>query len=180
MMVAKKVEKQSVSPIDVVWDGWYSNVKVLNSIQQDFETRSLEAVKRQREMLEVVKEQMEKMEQEAEGITKEWKDNLLKQMDQMMPIPSDQFQLWIDKLEEVGVKMQSMSMTPYKQMMETVLQAQTQVESTYTEIVSQQKKHRDEFLRALEEVTEQQKKAQEAFFNTFQSYQSIFTKMVQA
>lgn len=179
-MVAKKAEKQTVNSFDVVWDGWFTNLKVLTSLQNDMEERSLEAVKRQKEMLEVVKEQMEKFEQEAEGMTKEWKETTLKQLEQMMPFQNGQFQLWLDKLEEVGGKLQTMTTNPYKQLMEVCIQSQTQFESSYTEVLNQQKKHRDEFLKALEEVTEQQKKAQEAFLNTFQSYQSVVTKMVQS
>lgn len=178
-MVARKAEKQSVNSFDVIWDGWFSSIKSFYMVQNDLETRSLESVKRQKEMLEVTKEQLEKLEQEAKELSKEWKENVQQQFQQVLPYQNEQVQQWMNKLEEVRTTMQDLTMSPYKNMMDMLIQNQNQMECVFTEMMNHQKKNRDELLKTLEGVTEQQKKAQEAFFSTFQSYQTLSANMFQ-
>ncbi|WP_243290734.1 hypothetical protein [Bacillus sp. FJAT-47783] len=180
-MVAKKTvnQNQNVSPIDVFWDGWFSSIKSFYTAQNDFEARSLDSVKRQKEMLEKTKEQLEKLEQETQGLSKELTESVQQQVQQVLPYQSEQVQQWMNKVEEIGANVQNLALSPYKNMMDMLVQNQNQIECAFTEMINHQKKSRDEFLKTLEGVTEQQKKAQEAFLSSMQSYQTLASNWFQ-
>lgn len=169
--------KQSFTEVDLLWDGWLNSFKTLQTYQNDLEAKSIQAFEKQKELINTTRETLVGMENETNKLTGEWKENLQKTVktvnkEQAGPIVSN----WMNQVEEFNDKVQALSWTPSKVMLDLFSQSQDQLESNVKLALEQQQTGRSEALKAIGELTEQMKEThkgilENSLFSTFTNKQ---------
>lgn len=163
-MTNKNEEKQAVqsnqtlTEVDSLWDGWFNSFKTLQTYQSDLEKKSIQAFENQKDLINKTRETLVGMENETNKLTGEWKENLKKTVpvadtEKANPIVSN----WMNQVEEFNDKVQTLSWTPSKVMLDLFSQSQVQLESNMKLALDQQQNNRHDALKAISDLTEQMK-----------------------
>ena len=149
---------QTLTEVDSLWDGWFNSFKTLQTFQSDLEKKSIQAFENQKDLINKTRETLVGMENETNKLTGEWKENLKKTVpvadtEKANPIVSN----WMDQVEEFNDKVQTLSWTPSKVMLDLFSQSQVQLESNMKLALDQQQNNRHDALKAISDLTEQMK-----------------------
>lgn len=161
-----KDENLAFKEVDSLWDGWLNSFKTLQTNQNDLEQKSLQAFEKQKELLDKTRETLVGMEDETTKITGQWKENLKKtvkldEAENAAPIVSN----WVNQVEEFNDRVQTLSWTPSKVMLDIFSQSQNQLESNVKMALDQQQTNRNDALTAISELTEQMKQTHKSLLD---------------
>lgn len=166
-------ENSAFEEVDSLWDGWLKSFKTLQTYQNDLEKKSLQAFEKQKELIDKTRETLVGMENETTKITGQWKENLKKtvkldEAENAAPIVAN----WVNQVEEFNDKVQTLSWSPSKVMLDIFSQSQNQLESNVKMALDQQQTNRNDALNAISQLTEQMKQTHKSlldnnFVNSF-------------
>lgn len=172
MMTKKSVEQKELQPktvlseVDSLWDGWLNSFKTLQTYQSDLEEKSIQAFEKQKELIDKTRETLVGMENETTKLTGQWKENLKKTVkmedtEKAAPIVSN----WVNQVEEFNDKVQTLSWTPSKVMLDIFSQSQNQLETNVKMALNQQQTNRNDAIKVISEMTEQMKQTHKSLLD---------------
>ncbi|WP_332631863.1 hypothetical protein [Halalkalibacter flavus] len=163
-MVAKKETNNSNSGF--VKD-WWSQFNFI----EEFEARTLQAFDSQKEWIEGTKEQLNQFEENSKKMTTEWKtstQSLLENYNSAFGVQN--YQEWLNKLEDISHKSQSIATLPSKASLELLSKSNEQLQDAFANAIAQNQKMREKSTNAFEGVFEQWKQTQPQMFKFFDFY----------
>ena len=161
-MTKKRTEvQQSLNAADSLWDGWLNSFKTLRGFQTEIDEKSLQAIDKQKEILNSTREIVSKIEDESNKKTAELKASL---QNTMKTIERDQVgstvSNWMNQIEVISNSVQALSWPPSEVVFDIFSDYQDQWESSFKEALGQQQQARFEVLKTMENLTEQMKQTQ--------------------
>jgi anion-transporting ArsA/GET3 family ATPase len=165
-MAVKKTDGVNGHFVDVFWDSWLNGVKSLCQLHQEWEKIALQVFAYQKEFVQKMKEQFEKIERETNEYAKEFK-NVLQQNGKSVPGTEaflKNLDEWTTRWEEIGAKLQKISVTPVKAGFDWLAKSQSQTEVALKSVLDQQQKQREELQKLVESFAEQMRTAQKTLF----------------
>ncbi|KHF40543.1 hypothetical protein [Halalkalibacter okhensis] len=163
-MVAKKETNNSNSGF--VKD-WWSQFNYI----EEFETRTLQAFDSQREWIEGTKEQINQFEENSKKMTTEWKTSTQSLLENYnKALGGQNYQDWLNKLEEIGHKSQAIATLPSKASLELLSKSTDQLQETFANTIAQNQKMREKTTNAFEGLFDQWQQTQPQMFKFFDYY----------
>lgn len=161
-----KVQETPVAKqVDVMWDGWLSNLKSLQSFQEDVQQKALQAFSYQKEMLDLSVKTLSTLEEESKKATKDWNEKVQNSIKQSNLNQSEQVSQWLNNIQDITERAQLLSWNPSHAMLDLFIESQKQVEATMKKALDSQKKNQTENFKKIEELTEQMKAAHKGILN---------------
>ncbi|WP_203361483.1 hypothetical protein [Bacillus sp. REN10] len=166
-MVNKKEANKSIDVIDVFWDGWFNSFKTFYSSQDGLEQRTLQVFERQKDWINSSRAQISKLEENSKKLSSEWKANMQPAWGQQ-EVGNKSLSEWVDQLEEISQKTQSLALSPGKASIEMLSKSQAHLEETYKNALEAQQQNREEVLKACEDLINQLKQTQKGMLQSFE------------
>lgn len=168
-MAAIKKEEKFINVIDVFWDGWFNSFKTFQTFQNGVEQKSLEVFESQKEWMQTIQDQLTKIEDESKKLADEWKTNLQDIVkNTQINFGTQNITEWIDRLEELGIKAESLAFSPSKTTFDLLSKSHSQLESALRKAIDQQQKNRAEVVNAIGDYVDELKQTQNGVFKSFE------------
>ncbi len=68
--------EQVAKSVDFLWDGWLNSLKSFQQLQDDVESKTLQAFNYQKELLDSTVSALQSIENESKKTSKEWQEKL--------------------------------------------------------------------------------------------------------
>lgn len=160
----QSAKQQTTNIVDIMWGNWEKGLQKMYETQIEFTNASLEAMKKQQDMLlsmtktaDKVEEDMKKSLQEITKLTKENLKSVTTEETATM------FESWNDKMTEIFDRLQQLSLSPSKSMVATMKQSQAKVYESAEKAIKDQQKMQTETREMIEKFMSQVKTSQNDF-----------------
>jgi 23S rRNA pseudoU1915 N3-methylase RlmH len=157
-MTAIKEDSKSINVMDVIFNGWVSQLKAFEEMEQ----KSIQVIKSQKEWIEGTRDQFIQIEEDSKKLTSDWKANVVELLEKnQKEFGTQNVAELLNKLEDIGHKSQAIAFIPGKASFDILLNSRDQFEKSFLDALEQQKKSREDLTKAYEEVIEQLKQSQD-------------------
>ncbi|WP_010300407.1 hypothetical protein [Kurthia senegalensis] len=157
--------------VDLIWDNWLNSVKTINTVQEDIEKRTIEALNAQKTTFNTALNTFKAAEVKTNEALQQWQNQLLTSFESVAtPAQTEQLSTWFTTLKQVTQQTQELTAKPTKIASEYIEKAQTEWDKTVAASVKAQKAERDKALKNIEQLTAKLKEDQK----------SLLTKLPQA
>ena len=163
--MTKVQEKQSVNPVDMMWDGWLNNLKTVQNFQEDVQQKALQAFAYQKELLDSSVKSLSTLEEESKKVTKDWNEKVQSNVKQSSVNQGEQVSEWLNNVQDITERVQLLSWNPSQAILNLFIESQNQLEATMKKALESQQKDRIEGFKKIEELTEQMKAAHKGIVN---------------
>ena len=158
-------EKQFVNQVDMIWDSWLNGFKTVQNFQEELQQKTLQALSYQKEVLNFSAKTLNTMEEEAKKVSKNWNEQVQKNVMQSNMKQSPQVSEWLNNIQDITEKVQLLSWKPSHAMLDLFTASQKQLEEAMKKSLVSQQKERTEDFKKIEELTEQLKTAHKKMLN---------------
>ena len=158
-------ENQFTKQVDLFWDSWLNNFKSAQTFQDDLQQKALQAFSYQKEMLNFSAKTLNTMEDESKKISKNWNDQVQNNTKQRNSGQDQQVSEWLNSVQDVTEKMQSLTWNPGHAMLDVFIKSQNQLETAMKKTLISQQKERAEIVKKIEELTEKMKATHKGILN---------------
>ncbi|MGJ9459985.1 hypothetical protein [Oceanobacillus sp. CF4.6] len=166
-MVAKKESNKTTNGnvMDFFLNDWWNQFTSFEKMEQ----QSIQGIESQKEWIDGTREQLCQLEENSKKLTTEWKTSAqsLFENSNNQELSGQDYQEWLNKVEEIGHKSQTIAFLPGKTSLEILSKSTAQFEGTFVKTVEQNQKIRDETTKAFDGVFEQMKQTQKSMFQFF-------------
>ncbi|MDT8860151.1 hypothetical protein N0O92_07885 [Alkalihalobacillus sp. MEB130] len=169
-MAAKKETNNSTNDVmGSYFKDWWGN----DSIFEELEQRTLQAFENQKEWIEGTRDQLEQLEEYSKKMTTEWKTNTQSVFENYSKqLGVQDYQEWLNKLEEIGHKSQTIASLPGKASLDLYSRSTEQLHEASVHAIAQNKKVREKSINAFEGMFDHLRNTQPQMFKFFDFYAS--------
>lgn len=149
--------------VDLIWDNWLNSVKTINTVQEDIEKRTIEALNAQKTTFDTALNTFKAAEVKTNEALQQWQNQLLTSFESVAtPAQTEQLSTWFTTLKQVTQQTQELTAKPTKIASEYIEKAQTEWDKTVAASVKAQKAERDKALKNIEQLTAKLKEDQKS------------------
>lgn len=163
--MTKVQEKQFVSQVDMIWDGWLNNLKTVQNFQEDLQQKALQAFSYQKELLDYSVKTLNSMEEETKKVSKDLNEKVKSNVKQSSITQGDLVSEWLNNIQDVTERIQLLSWNPSHAMLDLFIESQNQLETTMKKALDSQQKESTENFKKIEELTVQMKSTHKGILN---------------
>lgn len=155
---------QATNMVDMMWGNWEKGFQKMYDTHLEFTNASLQAMKKQQELLlsmtasaDKVEDEMKKSLKEITNLTKENLKYVTTEETAAM------FESWNDKMTDIFNRLQQLSLSPSKSLVTTMKQSQEKVYESAEKAIKDQQKMQAETREMIEKFMSQVKASQNDF-----------------
>jgi hypothetical protein len=149
--------------VDLIWDNWLNSVKTINTVQEDIEKRTIEALNAQKTTFDTALNTFKAAEVKTNEALQQWQNQLLTSFESVAtPAQTEQLSNWFTTLKQVTQQTQELTAKPTKIASDYIEKAQTEWDKTLAASVKAQKAERDKALKNIEQLTAKLKEDQKS------------------
>lgn len=153
--------EQLAKSIDFIWDGWLNSFKVAQQVQDELESKTVQAFTYQKAVVDSTVSAVRSLEQQSNQMASDWKDKTQQTLKELNTNGQlDQLNKWLDNVQDITDKVQEIAWKPNQLIIDLFTQSQEQFENSVKNVLDFQKQEREETLKKITELTEQLKQAQ--------------------
>ncbi|MBT2728006.1 hypothetical protein J7E63_13770 [Bacillus sp. ISL-75] len=142
---------------------WTNSLDKVTDSQKEIENLLLQAFTTQKESLEKIAEGMDFIQEQQKKLIADVRDYVMQNVETVYGEQASQtFEKWYAQLDEINIRVQQLTSTPYKESLNLLNQSQEQFQQSIKNSIEQQRKIR-------EEAVNQFKTAQKGFMDLFES-----------
>ncbi|MFY4775335.1 hypothetical protein [Metabacillus sp. RGM 3146] len=144
---------------DSLFNSWANSLNRIYASQKEVESLTVQAFGRQKESLVKISEDMSRIEQEQKKLVEELREVGKKNIQTVYGEEASQFfEQWNEHFDEVTNRIQQLTVTPYKEGLNTLNDSQEYFQESIKKGIEQQQKVREDFLNLM-------KTTQKGFFD---------------
>ena len=154
--------------VDLIWDNWLNSVKTINTVQEDIEKRTIEALNAQKTTFDTALNTFKAAEEKTNEAWQQWQTQWLTSFESVAtPAQTEQLSSWIATFKQVTQQTQELTAKPTKFASDYMEKAQKEWDQALAASVKAQKAERDQALKNIEQLTAKLKEDQKSLLTAF-------------